>query len=155
MRTNEHTNDDFSLEEYYRGEDPLDLEIVTYAIKDQGDQTLFVVESHITLDENLDGLVINKVVIPVDPDEPQTDIPATQLAGILATLANEGLLEPGDPVHLDMPGEYTLRLDEPYKIKECYYQKGYEAETTNWLREFLIEDDTVARIVEMVDSEEE
>ena len=145
----------FQVEEYHRGEDPLDLEIVTYAIKDQGDQTLFVVESHITLDENLDGLVINKVVIPVDPDEPQTDIPATLLARILATLADEGLLEAGDPVHLDMPGEYILTLEEPYKIKECYYQKGYEAETTNWLREFLIRDVTIVRILAMLDSEEE
>ena len=152
---NTEQNTVFHIEEYHRGEDPLDLEIVTYAIKDQGDQTLLVVESHITLDESLDGLVINKVVIPVDPDEPQTDIPATQLAEILATLANEGLLEAGDPVHLDMPGEYILRLDETYKIKECYYQKGYEAETTNWLLEFLVREGTIARILAMLDSEEE
>ena len=152
---NTEQNTVFHIEEYHRGEDPLDLEIVTYAIKDQGNQTLFVVESHITLDEKLDGLVINKVAIPVDPDEPQADVPATQLASILATLADEGLLEPGEPVHLDMPGEYVLRLDEPYKIGECYYQKGYEAETTNWLREFLIRDVTIARILAMLDSEEE
>ena len=152
---NTEQNAVFHLEEYWRGEDPLDLEIVTYAIKDQGDQTLFVAESHITLDEKLDALVINKVSIPVDPDEPQTDIPATQLAGILATLADEGLLEPGKPVHLDNPGEYLLRMNEPYRIVNCYYQKKYEQETNEWLQKFLIDDGTIARIIEMIDLEEE
>ena len=152
---NTEQNTVFHIEEYHRGEDPLDLEIVTYAIKDQGDQTLLVVESHITLDESLDGLVINKVAIPVDPDEPLAVIPATQLAGIMSTLADEGLLEPGDPVHLDSPGEYRFRLDEPYRIVNCYYQKKYEQETNEWLQKFLIEDGTIARIIEMIDLEEE
>ena len=61
---NTEQNAEFYLEEYWRGEDPLDLEIVTYTIKDQLDQALFSVESHITLDERLDGLVVNKVSNP-------------------------------------------------------------------------------------------
>ena len=145
----------FTIEEYHRGDDPLVLEVVTYKINDQQNRVLFSVESHITLDEKLDGLVINKVAIPVDPNEPQADVPAKQLAVILAKLANEGLLEPGDPVYLDSPGEYVLRLDKPYHIVNCYYQAKYEEETNNWLQNFLIEDGAIARIIEMIDSEEE
>ncbi|MCH7820184.1 MAG: hypothetical protein IIB40_11625 [Candidatus Marinimicrobia bacterium] len=93
----------FTIEEYHRGDDPLVLEVVTYKINDRQNRVLITIESYITLDEKLDSLIINKVAIPVDPDEPVTDIPATLLAGILTTLADEGLLEPGKPVHLDNP----------------------------------------------------
>ena len=144
----------FELEENYRSGDPLEDEIASYVVKDDNGQSVLVVESHIALDEEIDGLVIHKVSIPVDPDEPQIDVPATQLARILATLAGEGSLDPGEPGHLDSPGEYTLRLEEPYKITSCYYQKKYEAETNNWLQEFLVKEGTIARILEIVDAEE-
>ena len=145
----------FTIEEYHRGDDPLVLEVVTYKITDQQNRVLFSVESHITLDEKLDGLIINKIAIPVDPNEPQADVPARQLAVILVKVANEGLLEPGDPVYLDNPGEYLLRMNEPYRIVNCYYQKKYEQETNEWLQKFLIDDGTIARIIEMIDLEEE
>ena len=145
----------FELEENYRSGDPLEDEIASYVVKDDDGQSVLVVESHIALDEEIDGLVIHKVSIPVDPDEPQIDVPATQLARILTRLANDGRIDPGESVHLDMPGEFTLRLEKPYKITSCYYQKKYEEETDNWLREFLANEGTIARILEMVDSEEE
>ena len=154
METQE-INFNFKLEENYRCGDPLEDEIASFVVKDDDGQSVLVVESHIALDEEIDGLVIHKVSIPVDPDEPQIDVPATQLARILDTLAGEGSLDPGEPVHLDSPGEYTLRLEEPYKITSCYYQMKYEEETDNWLREFLANEGTIARILEMVDSEEE
>ena len=145
----------FSIEDNFRSGDPIDEEIASYVVKDDDDQFVLIVESRITLDEQIDGLVINRVAIIVDPDEPTMDLPATQLGRILARLANDGHIEPGDPVHLDSPGEYFLTLDEPYSIKGCYYQKGYEAEITNWLREFLIRDVTIARILAIIDTEEE
>ena len=145
----------FTIEEYHRGDDPLVLEVVTYKINDRQNRVLITIESYITLDEKLDSLIINKVAIPVDPDEPVTDIPATLLAGILTTLADEGLLEPGKPVHLDNPGEYLLPMNEPYRIVNCYYQKKYEQETNEWLQKFLVKDGTIARSLEMIDSDEE
>ena len=154
METQE-INFKFELEENYRSGDPLEDEIASYVAKDDDGKSVLVVESRITLDEQIDGLVIDRVAIIVDPDEPTMDVPATQLARILTRLANDGHIEPGEPVHLDSPGEYFLTLDEPYKIKECYYQKGFETETTNWLREFLIRDVTIARILAIIDTEEE
>ena len=145
----------FSIKENYRSGDPIDEEISSYIVKDDGNKSVFIVESCIILDEQVDALVINKVSIIVDPAEPTMDVPATQLARILARLADDGHIVPGEPVHLDSPGEYFLTLDEPYKIKECYYQKGYEAEINNWLREFLIRDETITRILTIIDTEEE
>ncbi|MCH7820185.1 MAG: hypothetical protein IIB40_11630 [Candidatus Marinimicrobia bacterium] len=46
-------------------------------------------------------------------------------------------------------------MNEPYRIVNCYYQKKYEQETNEWLQEFLVKDGTIARIIEMIDSEEE
>ena len=144
----------FQIEENWRTEDPYD-QTVYYTVKNDRGKSLLLVESHIELDEKINGFVINKVSIPVDPDEPDLDVPATRMAQILATLADEGLLKPGKPVHLDIPGEYILTLEEPYKITSCYYQTGFDKEVEEWLQEFLVNEGTIARIFAIVDSEEE
>ena len=144
----------FQIEENWRTEDPYD-QTVYYTVKNDGGKSLLLVESHIELDEKINGFVINKVSIPVDPDEPELEVPATRMAQILATLADEGLLKPGKPVHLDNPGEYILTLEEPYKITSCYYQTGFDKEVDEWLQEFLVNEGTIARIFAIVDSEEE
>ena len=144
----------FQIEENWRTEDPYD-QTVYYTVKNDRGKSLLLVESHIELDEKINGFVINKVSIPVDPDEPELDVPATRMAQILATLADEGLLKPGKPVHLDIPGEYILTLEEPYKITSCYYQTGFDKEVEEWLQEFLVNEGTIARIFAIVDSEEE
>jgi len=100
-------------------------------------------------------LVINEVAIIVEPDEPTMEIPAKQLVEFLSSLAEHELVIPGTPVYLDEPGEYLIPMDEPHRIESCYYQKNYEKESYEWLRGFLVNSGTIAKILAMIDSEEE
>lgn len=144
----------FRLEEDWRTEEPFD-QTVYYTVINGDGKSLLIVESHLELDEKINGIVINKVSIPVDPDEAELEVPATHMAQILSTLADEGHIKPGKPVHLESPGEYILTLEEPYKITSCYYQTGFEHETSEWLQKFLIEEGTIARILAIIDEDED
>ena len=145
----------FELEENYRSGDPIDEEIASFIVKDDDGKSVLVVESLITLNEQIDSLVINKVAIIVDTDEPTMEIPAKQLAEFLSRLAEYEWVIPGPPVYLDEPEEYLIPMDKPHRIESCYYQKNFEIETFEWLREFLVNGGTIAKILAMIDSEEE
>ena len=145
-------NSKFSIEENWHDGDPLDEEIASYIVRDSNERQILVVEAHVTFDEGLDSLVVNRISIPVDPDVNGLDVPTKRMADILAALAKEDIIKPGEAVHLDMPGEYNLRLEEPYKITFCYYQRGYDTEIDRWLTGYLERNGSIAKVLEVLES---
>ena len=143
---------EFQLEHYRREGYPIEEEVAFYIVLDEDVRRLFVVEAHITLDEELDGLVVHRISIPIEPDVSDLNVPVKQMAKILISLAKENRIEPGKVVHQNLPKEYNIRLEEPYKISSCYYQWGYETEVNQWLLRYLKTDGTIARIITMIDS---
>lgn len=83
-------NSKFSIEENWHDGDPLDEEIASYIVRDSNKRQILVVEAHVTFDEELDSLVVNRISIPVDPDVNGLDVPTKRMADILAALAKEG-----------------------------------------------------------------
>ena len=149
---NNTNNREFQLEHYRREGHPPEDEVAFYIVLDEDVRQLFVVKAHITLDEDIDGLVVHRISIPIEPDVSYLKVPAKQMAKILISLAKENRIEPGKVDHQNLPKEYNIRLEEPYKISSCYYQWGYEAEINQWLLEYLETDGTIARIIAMIDS---
>ena len=130
-------------------------EIITFVVKDSKEQASFCVKVDVGEAHNIDGLGVRKAWIPVSSSEVELSIPPEQLNDILALLEDEGKVESGEGGHANIPYNYYFTLEEPYRISTAFYQDRYYDEITEWLREFLAEDGTVARILSMVKTEVE
>ena len=149
-------NNNITIEEFWRDGDPVvEEEIATYVVKNDQKESIVVVDTRISYNSEIDALVINHLSILVDPNDILLIIAAERLASILAGLADEGIITPGKPVHVGIPGEYILNLRNPHKLSNAYYQKRYYEEIDEWIENFLQSDDTIARILATLDSEEE
>ena len=130
-------------------------EIVTYVVNGHNIQALFCVRVDIGEASGIDGIAVRKVSIPISPDEEELSIPPEKLNEVLVALEDEGKVKSSEGRFANIPFNYLLSFDEPQRISTAYYQKGYYDEITEKLREFLAKDGTIARIVAIVDSEEE
>lgn len=144
----------FNIEECYREGDPRDEQYVTYIVKYNDEASLLLVELRIIYDVGMDDIMIREVFIPVHSSGPKVLSPYNMI-GILKSFTDEGLFEHIPAERQDESNNFFFRLIEPYKIDACFYQKKYYKEIERWLQKFLIEDGTIARIIEMIDLEEE
>lgn len=151
MKTTTNYNIEFLYESGEAGFD----EIVTYVVNGHNIQALFCVQVDIGETRGIDGIAVRKISIPISPDGEELSILPEKLNEVLVTLENEGKVKSSEGGFANIPYNYFLTVDEPQRISSAYYQKGYYDEITEILREFLVEDGTIARIVAMVDSEEE
>ena len=126
-------------------------EVVTLVVSDNI-QSMFCVQVDIGEASGIDGIAIRKISIPVSPDGEELSILPEKLNEILVSLEDEGKVKSSEEGFANIPYNYFLTLDEPHRISTAYYQEGYYDEITEWLREFLAEDGTVARIVAIIDS---
>ena len=144
---------EFNIEENWRDGDPRDEQYVTYTVKYSNEaSSLLLIELRITLDERTDNLMIMEVYIPVRSSEPKVLPPADYMIRILKSLADEGRFEHIPASLQNNPDNFFFQLDEPYRINACFYQEKYYKELVEWLREFLVKDGTITRILAAVES---
>jgi len=151
INDNKHS---FNIEECYSEGDPRDEQYVTYIVKYNDEASLLLLELRITPSMTTDDLMIREVYIPGSTSEPKVFLPTEYMIEILKSLTDEGLFEHIPAKQQDDSDYFYFVLNEPYKIDACFYQEKYYKEIDQWLRNFLVEDGTIARIIEMVDSDE-
>ena len=147
MPTNKY-NIEYLLDNGEQGFD----EVLTFSINNDDGDKILCIEVEIGEANGIDGIAACKVSIPIEPDDVELATDPSQISDILSQLAAEGEVERGEIVFLNLPGEYHLQLEQPHRIVTAYYQDGFHEEITDWLEEFLADNETLDTIISMIPS---